>query len=355
MLRLILTIDDVSPAWLTDVLQHYGSHDHVVQRVHVTRIHDEQLHSISYYLEAHWSPQAPTTLPSRFFLKLPRQPDTDGFASAGTHEIATYQFFAAHQTLLPTIPCYDAVYNTDYRRYHLLLADLSHTHDQPRWHLTIDASYVQRTVDCLAHIHAYWWNQPARCRAIATLRSPEYVASEVQRVRDALPHFLAHVATPLTPQERQLYARLATAAPQLWARYFDPSHPTLVHGDAHFWNFLYPRTERTQPTYILDWQQQHVDWGVSDLAYLLVLRYPHRTAANEYAFVQRYHQALLRHGVVNYAWESCWRDYRRAVVEQLLVPLQWYHVGLPDALWQLFVPRTLTAYRDLNCEEFLDE
>jgi hypothetical protein len=60
-------------------------------------------------------------------------------------------------------------------------------------------------------------------------------------------------------------------------------------------------------------------------------------------------------GVANYAWESCWRDYRRAVVEQLLVAMQWYHVGLPDALWLQFVPRALTAYRDLTCEEFLEE
>jgi hypothetical protein len=355
MSRLILTIDDVSPAWLTTVLQHDGSHDHTVLQVQITRIHDEQLHSISYALEANWSPHAPTTLPTRFFLKLPRQPDPDGLVSTGAREIATYQFFAAHQTRLPTIPYYDAVYDAHHRRYHLLLADLSHSHDQPRWHLSIDESYVQRTVDCLAQVHAYWWDQPAGCRAIATLRSPDDVAREVQRVREALPYFLAQVAAPLTQQEQQVYARLVAAAPRLWARWCDPSHPTLVHGDAHFWNFLYSHTEQTQPTYILDWQQQHVDWGVSDLAYLLVLRYPHRTFANEYAFVQRYHQALLRHGVANYAWERCWQDYRRAVVEQLLVPLQWYHDGLPDALWQLFVPRSLAAYRDLNGEEFLDE
>src|SRR5690349_21588317 len=135
MSRLIMTVEDISPAWLTAVLQHYGSHAHTVQQVHVAHVHDEQLHSISYHLEAHWSPEAPTTLPTRFFLKLPRQPDIDGFASAGACEIATYQFFAAHQAIVPTIPCYDAVYDAHERRYHLLLADLSHSHDQPRWHL----------------------------------------------------------------------------------------------------------------------------------------------------------------------------------------------------------------------------
>lgn len=353
MPQLIKTIEDVSPAWMTAVLQQHGSHDHAVQQVDVTHTHDEQLHSVSYRLEARWLPTAPATLPTRFFLKLPRQRDPDGIQSAGAREVATYQFFVAHQAPLPTVPCYDAVYDGEERRYHVLLADLSHSHDQPRWHLAIDEAYVVRTVECLAQVHACFWDQPARCRVIATLRSPEVVAAEVQRVRERLPHFLAGVEAPLTSDEQRVFSQIVEAAPRLWARCLAPSHPTLVHGDAHFWNFLYPRSTRTGATYILDWQQHHIDWGVSDLAYLLVLRYPHRTPDNEYRLLQRYHQALVQHGVTNYPWERCWQEYRRAVVEQLLVPIQWYDGGGPDALWQLFVPRVLTAFHELNGAEFL--
>jgi hypothetical protein len=100
MPQLIKTIEDVSPAWMTAVLQQHGSHDHAVQQVDVTHTHDEQLHSVSYRLEARWLPTAPATLPTRFFLKLPRQRDPYGIQSAGAREVATYQFFMAHQAPL---------------------------------------------------------------------------------------------------------------------------------------------------------------------------------------------------------------------------------------------------------------
>ena len=354
MSHLITSIDEVTPAWLTAVLQRHGCYTHTVQRIHITHTHDEQLHSISYHFQAQWPPDAPATLPTRFFLKLPRRQDDEGSISPGAREVEMYQFLATHQSL-PSIPCYDACYDVQQRRYHLLLADVSHSHDQPTWHLAIGEKYVQRTVDCLAQLHAYWWDRTALCQSIATLPTPAQVASDIQRVQAVLPHFLAAVGAQLVPEERQFYEQLVTAAPSLWARRLNPQHSTLVHGDAHFWNFLYPHTDCALPTYILDWQQQHIDWGVSDLAYMLVLRYPHRTPANEYMLVRRYHAALLQHDVTNYGWDQCWTDYRRAVVEQALVPILWFASELPDALWQLFVPRTLAAYRELNCAEFINQ
>ena len=355
MPHLITTIDDVTTAWLTVVLQRHGVHEHTVQGIEITYIHDEQLHSISYRFEVRWSSDAPATLPKYFFLKLPRQPDTDGVDSAGTHEVALYQFLAPFQDALPVIPCYDAVYDSSQRRYHLLLADLSYSHDQPSWHLTIEEAYVQRTVDCLAHLHAYWWERPTSCVAIATPPTAEQIATELDLVQTALPDFLATCAAFLTAEDLQLCTRLVAAAPYLWRRRLTPSPATLVHGDTHFWNFLYPRTEDGNRTYILDWQQQHIDWGVSDVAYLLVLRHPHRTRANEFNLVQRYYQALVQHGVGNYTWPQCWADYRRAAVEQSLIPIYWFAVGLPEALWQLVLPRSISAYRDLNGDALLEE
>ena len=355
MPHLITTIGDVTPPWLTVVLQRHGAHEHTVQSIKVTRIHDEQLHSINYCFEACWSPDAPAALPKRFFLKLPRQPDDDGIDSAGAREVAMYQFLASFQDALPVIPCYDAVYDPNQRRYHLLLADLSYSHDQPSWHFTIEEAYVQRTIDCLAQLHAYWWERPKSCEAIATRPTAEQIAAELRAVQTTLPHFLAACTTSLTADDQQLCRRLVAAAPYLWRRRLTPSPATLVHGDAHFWNFLYPRPEHGNRTYILDWQQQHIDWGVSDLAYMLVLRYPHRTQANEFSLVQRYYQALVLHGVSTYTWSQCWADYRRAAVEQALIPMYWFAVGLPESLWQLILPRSIVAYRELNGDALLAE
>ncbi|MBC8077226.1 MAG: phosphotransferase [Chloroflexales bacterium] len=335
--------------WLNEILQRQGYDTNTVERIRITHVHDEQLHSISYRFEAQWQRDTPRTVPTCFFLKLPRRPDAEGVSSAGAHEVAVYQFLASHAAALPIVPCYDAVYDAEQRRYHLLLADLSHSHDQPTWHLTIGDSYVQRTVDCLAQLHAYWWDRSELCRPVATLPTAEQIAADVEQVQTALPRFVAAAGELLTPNDIQLYERIVHAAPGLWERRLAPQHPTLAHGDAHFWNFLYPHADSTEPTYVLDWPQAHIDWGVSDLAYTLVLRYPHRTRANEHTLVQRYHVALTQHGVT-YSWDECWRDYCRAAVEQMLVPIQWCGYRLPEALWKLFIPRTLAAYRDLAGE-----
>lgn len=354
MQAVVTSLDGVTPAWLTVVLQRHGQHTHIVQHIKVTHTHDEQLHSISYRFEAQWLPEAPAALPTHFFLKLPRQRDNEGVTSAGAREVAMYQFLAAHADGLPVIPCYDAVYDANQRRYHLLLADLTDTHDQPAWHLDIGETYVQRTVDCLAQLHAYWWGRTEHCQPIAALATADQVAADVQALQKALPGFLAALEAECSAEETRLFTRLVAAAPRLWARRLNPSNPTLVHGDAHFWNFLYPRIDTTQPTSILDWQQQHIDWGVSDLAYMLGLRYPHRTAANEYAFVQRYHAELVQRGIAGYAWQACWNDYRRAIVEQALIPIYWYACGLPEPLWRLVVPRAIAAYHDAHGAEIID-
>jgi Ser/Thr protein kinase RdoA (MazF antagonist) len=143
---------------------------------------------------------------------------------------------------------------------------------------------------------------------------------------------------------------LLCALPAFWKWRRALQGQTLIHGDAHFWNFLYPLDPQEHRTYLLDWQTYRISSGTDDLAYTIVLRYPHRTPANERDLVKCYHEELLRHGVTDYSWEQCWHDYRRSAAEQLLVTLDW-------AGWASngrYVQRALTGFRDLACDEFLD-
>src|SRR5205809_330202 len=79
---------------------------------------------------------APPGAPARLFLKLPRSNlKPESTAWAGEKEVRMYRAFLTHQRDLPIIQCYDAIYDADLRKYHLLLDDLSDTHDQPAWHL----------------------------------------------------------------------------------------------------------------------------------------------------------------------------------------------------------------------------
>jgi hypothetical protein len=102
---------------------------------------------------------------------------------------------------------------------------------------------------------------------------------------------------------------------------------------------------------MLDWQTYCISPGTRDLAHTIVLRYPHRTLANELAFVKRYYEGLLAHGVAGYSWEQCWHDYRCSAAEQLLVTLNW----LGWASNSRYVHRALTAFQDLACDELLPQ
>ena len=141
--------------------------------------------------------------------------------------------------------------------------------------------------------------------------------------------------------------------PALWERRTRLAGQTIVHGDAHFWNFLYPLDPQTHHTCILDWQTYHISPGTKDLAYTIVLRYPQRTVANERTLVKRYHERLLAYGVHDYGWETCWRDYRLLAAEHVLYPMRWWMSGLPQDFWGMFVRPALTGFRDLGCAELL--
>ena len=82
-----------------------------------------------------------------------------------------YHVLGVDQEALPLVRCYGAAVEPGTQRYHLLLDDLSETHDQPKWHLTV-GRYVTRTIDCLAGFHAYWALRPDIHRRLAELLAP---------------------------------------------------------------------------------------------------------------------------------------------------------------------------------------
>lgn len=131
----ITSVEQVTPAWLTQVLRAGGRL--TTDRVHaviVAGIHDEQDASIGYFLTADYGSDARDDLPTRLFLKLPRHAIDPAVAE---REVGMYRLFADRQHALPVVRCYRAAYDPTTRRYHVLLEDLSATHDQPAWHLDI--------------------------------------------------------------------------------------------------------------------------------------------------------------------------------------------------------------------------
>ena len=148
----------VTAAWLTSILRREG----VLDRGSVAAVETATLP----HLTLRYSADAPAAAPSRLFLKLQQRRNIAG--GNGRPEVRAYHAWADQRESLPMLPrCYDAAYDEDIARSHLLLQDFSATHALPAWPVPTSEHQAWVT-DCTAHFHARWWEKQGN-RAFGTL------------------------------------------------------------------------------------------------------------------------------------------------------------------------------------------
>jgi Ser/Thr protein kinase RdoA (MazF antagonist) len=75
---------------------------------------------------------------------------------------------------------------------------------------------------------------------------------------------------------------------------------TLIHGDAHSWNLLFPKDAEKGRAFIIDLATLRVRPATNDLAYLMAMKWqPERRAGLEMPLLRHYHEALIARGVKN--------------------------------------------------------
>ncbi len=353
----LTALEEATPEWLTGVLRARG----VLRRGRVTTVRSTRqptLASIAAHLEIGYSKGASRSAPARLFLKI-EAPDPRAAPGAGGREVELYTAVAGAAGDLPIAPCYDAVHRAEDGRSHLLLADLSATHGQTPWPLPPTRSECEQAVECLGRLHAGFWEDPRLARDIGAAPSRQRLSDGVRRLEETFRGFADFLGDRLSPSGRALYERVLAALPALWERryrdLYDRRHAlTLLHGDAHSWNFLYPREPGRDGVRIIDWQAWRPGRGTDDLAYMIALHwYPERRKTLEADLLRRYHETLLRHGVAGYGWDACWTDYRESAVGNLSIPVWQWSVGVPPNVWWPHLERALLAFEDLGCSELL--
>lgn len=151
-------------------------------------------------------------------------------------------------------------------------------------------------VDLLAGLHARLWGDPRLDGDLAWMAGPvrrledrlgtalavPLMRRGLERAGDAVPRALHQPALRHARRRRQAMAALS-AGPR-----------TLVHHDTHAGNLFW----RDGAPGLLDWQLVRTGEGVGDVAYLLATALlPEDRRAAEERLVERYGQALARHGV----------------------------------------------------------
>lgn len=282
--------------------------------------------------------KAPTDLPRNLVVKTPH--------SVENSEVQFYRQLAPLMETPPVVRCLAAMEDSNT----IVIEDLRSTHDHPPWPVPPSSTHCERAVEALARTHAQWWESPKLGREIGKPNTTESLTTMVQGIAAHLPAFFDTFGDALPAETRNIYEQVFSSSLKPWLRLTDRRALTIIHGDAHTLNFLFPRVG-DGPAFLFDWQVWHIDVGARDLAFMMALHwYPSRRRELEVPLLRHYHKEL---GQTDYSFDDLWLDYRRCVVRNLTIPIIFWSRGMKLEVWWHRVECAVAAYRDLGCEELL--
>lgn len=345
-----------TPEWLTSILVKNG----FLSKGQVSSIEQEISKSIGstttstfVSLKVIYSKESLGLLPSKILMKMIKPEFYDG----GQKEIDFYDAVANTKTPLPLVTCYGTETSPETKQCYLLLDDLTHTHYRTKWPLPPAQDQCKEAITVLAKMHAYWWSHSRFGEPNFELPSEEGVRKWIQQVEKLFPQFVDFLGDRLSEKRKKTYDLVFEKLPGLvrkeWSRVSSPKRLTLIHGDAHYWNFLFARNKKENQCVIIDWQGWGIGLGAEDLAYMIALFwYPERRQRMEQPLLKFYLEEMQKQHI-DYGWDDFWTEYRISVIFNLLIPVVRHSRDRPPAIWWPFLESGFGAFDDLNCLEFL--
>ena len=250
--------------------------------------------------------------------------------------------------------CFEAHWDSDTNAWHLLLEDLTDTHVvATTWPLPPTTEQCEQILRALARLHAEWWDHPRLGVSVGAWLDADSIDQHLQRFTDRFRNFADRLGDRLSRERRDLYEQFIDAAPRLLARYHSHQNMSVVHGDAHVWNYLLPRNGGDDAR-LFDWDAWRIGVASGDLAYMMATHwYPDRRRRMERPLLDHYHATLVAHGVRGYDRRALADDYRLSVLWQIMTPVWQSAIGLPPVIWWSHIERIMLAIDDLGCREWL--
>ena len=341
----------LTPEWLTDVLRTSGALSR--GRVESFTVEAPRNTIISRVMRLRLICSSSDGGPRSLFLKTSRDVPEVDVAGGGRTEV---EFFRSAAPLTPAglLPqCYAAA--QDESGFRLLLEDLSDTHEVVSpWPLPPSVEQCERILETYARFHGFWWDHEQLGSTVGRFADERAFEVDRQGYERRFAFFADTLGDRLSSERRRLYARVMAAGDCLSRRYRTRRDLTLVHGDAHVWNLLYPRGGSAGGVRLIDWDSWRIDTATDDLAYMMAVHwYPERRARLERQCLELYHANLMEAGVSGYTFESFWEDYRLSVVGQLAIPVWQCSIKIGAWIWWSHLERIMLAFEDLGCDELL--
>ena len=339
-----------TPVELTSALHEAGTlQTGAIIRVDITERIQTPISHI-WLLEVEYAPNSSPELPNRFFLKWPIKQSPA--PERGEPELVFYRELAAALPSPPVVRCLATAPSTSEQKW-LILEDLRSTHMNPPWPERPDDKSVHDAVAVLAQLHALWWEAPELGSTVGTMSTETSLRTMVHGFRAHVPGLFDDLGEDLPLCDREVMETVFNSSLRPWLRLVEPRALTVVHGDAHTWNFLFPRSGQGTP-YLVDWQLWHLDVGPRDLAFMIALHWDRSARQQlELPLLHHYHEKLIEAGVTNYSFDDLFLDYRRSVVRNLTFPIILWSRGSPREAWRQRLDNALAAYRDLDGAELL--
>lgn len=320
--RLLASIDEIDADWLTDAMRASGTlaGDARVAIGPATPVGDPAFAGALYRMTL----TGPPGLPDSAIVKLPvagaLRPVLD-VLGAYSRELAFYRDIAPiapvrHPRVLVALD------DPDTTDFVLVLEDLAPLRSiDPVQGLTLEQA--ERTIDAIARLHAWSWEQPLLTQHEATfppINSPAgtTVINMFRQAHAATWPLVLNVAgDAIEPSVRDFGARLPNLVPAIVEEIASPR--ALVHGDLSGANLFF---DASGEPILIDFQTVTQECGPREVAHLIGLSVPTALRrANEEALVRRYWTQLRLHGVTDYPWERAWHQYRLGLAYTLMLPV----------------------------------
>jgi len=342
------SIDSLTAPWLSDAL---GLPPRAIEGIRVrdagdTPISHTAIVGIEYAAD-------PGPLPASVFVKLSKESTRKNMPGYGEKEVRFYDSVAPRIAggLVPT--CYYSAFDGESKAYAIVLENLSESHYQTEYPLPPPLKDCERAMDCIAAVHAAWWDDPGLQEATNAFETRESIWHYVSYLRGISAQFLVSMGDRFEPARARIVEKALDRMEGLYERYLSHSNVTLTHSDAHLWNFLFPKRGGDRVK-MIDWQSYDNGLGAYDLAYMMALHwFPARRGRYERGLLERYHAALRRNGVSNYGFDDLLYDYRISIVQLLFTPIYQSVVKLQAGIWYNHIERIFSAFDDMDCEAIL--
>ena len=203
----------------------------------------------------------------------------------------------------------------------------------------------------LAGLHGPRWCDPTLADLEGlSINGPEDAAVLAELYGPAVDLFLDGLGAMVSADDA-VTLRDCVAATERWAL-GRADRFGLVHGDYRLDNLLFP-PDGGVGVVAVAWQTLSLALPARDLAYVLGTGLdPAIRATHERELVSAYHQALLGFGVTGYDADTCWDDYRYAMLQGPLVSVFGCAYGTRtdrgDRMFAVMIARSCAAIRELG-------